>query len=1270
MSQGKTVSMFCSCLLVSISWLLVAGHRSAETNGLIFEPPSQNASLIINEYLADPAQGSAGDANGDGMRDSNNVQDEFVELINTGSAALNASGFTISDSAQVRFTIAAGIIIPPGEALVVFGGGNPTGSFGNAAANGLVFAIGGAGLSLNNSGDSIIIKNSSGAEVARHDYPPPNSDRDQAITRSPDITGSFVNHLEAAGSGGRRFSPGALVNGRPFTSTDPLIASISPDSVTVGSGVVTVSVIGDNFQMGSAARIDGANVATFFISQNRLSAEVPPSVSARPGAYALTVQNPDASLSNAIAFTVLSAVGINEFLADPPDGIEGDANGDGTRDSSQDEFIEIVNRTDAQIDVGDFTISDGAQARFTFPPGTTIPAREAALVFGGGAPTGDFGNSAVNGLVFAASLSLNNGGDVITLKDSQGVLVESILYGSAEGNANQSINRNPDVTGASFALHATITGSSGLFSPGSSVSGSRFTVGPRIAQINPDSAMQSDAPFNITIQGSGFDTRATAFINSVPVPTELVSASLLTAIVPAGVAARAGDHRVEVRNAGGNRSNIVALRIIAPPPQLLSALPKLIQVGAGSFSIFLTGANFDSTSVVFVDGSAVATFFTNARELRAIAPASFAATVGTRVLRVRNGDGQQSNELAFEVINRASRITSLSPSEIIAGSPPFTLTVTGSGFRSDVTIFFNQTPLDTKLVSATVMQAEVPASLIASPGLGAISIQSADSLSSNEAVFRVLPIAPIIHSVEPGAVIEGSGDVRIALLGEKFQRGAALRLAAQQSAAPELVTDFITSERLEAQLPSRFTEEAGSLSLVVINPDFGISNSATLKVLIKDPLVINEFLADPPEGIAGDANGDGERSTSQDEFVEIVNRTSGAIDLSGYKLSDSEAARHVFAHGIILPPFEAAVVFGGGTPAGSFGNAAENKLVFKASSGALSLNNGGDSIKLEDASGRIVQQVRFGSAEGNANQSINRDPDIDGAVFSPHTSVAANQIRLFSPGLKATGETFTIKPLIRALEPSSVRAGSPAFALTVSGANFLPGASVLFNQTPVPTIYRSEGALEAQVSASLVAEGGPVDVQVRNPKGEPSTSATLLVVDDPPRIASMTPQQTATGAEDLEIIIRGERFQPAAVVTINGEVIETSFITPASLAGVASNKFFTRATELEVRVINADGNLSNAVTLVVENGPLITRLSRSRIKAGRGAVEITVGGLAFKQGVALFIDDRAVAISDVSETGFRASLPAELTARPGKLTLQARNLDGGRSNKAIIKVVE
>ena len=123
-----------------------------------------------------------------------------------------------------------------------------------------------------------------------------------------------------------------------------------------------------------------------------------------------------------------------------------------------------------------------------------------------------------------------------------------MTYGATEGGANQSINRNSDEAGVAFANHSSIAGSGGrLFSPGTRVNGSPFTVAPRITSINPVSAKLGDPPFNMTVQGSGFDGASGVFIDGQAVPTMFISPNQLEGRVPSNILAASGLHQVQVR---------------------------------------------------------------------------------------------------------------------------------------------------------------------------------------------------------------------------------------------------------------------------------------------------------------------------------------------------------------------------------------------------------------------------------------------------------------------------------------------------------------------------------------------------------------------------------------------------------------------------------------------------------------------------------------------------------------------------------------------------
>ena len=91
-------------------------------------------------------------------------------------------------------------------------------------------------------------------------------------------------------------------------------------------------------------------------------------------------------------------------------------------------------------------------------------------------------------------------------------------------------------------------------------------------------------------------------------------------------------------------------------------------------------------------------------------------------------------------------------------------------------------------------------------------------------------------------------------------------------------------------------------------------------------------------------NGDG--TDSDDEFIEFYNTGSTDFDLSGYTISDETGERHVFDQGTVIPANSFLVVFGGGTPTGF-----DAGVAYTASSSSLSLNNGGDTIYLKNASG-------------------------------------------------------------------------------------------------------------------------------------------------------------------------------------------------------------------------------------------------------------------------------------------------------------------------------
>lgn len=195
--------------------------------------------LVINEIHADPAGDITGDANGDGVR--NVSDDEFVELYNMGSGNLDISGFTIEDGSGLRHTFPENTVLPANSFITVFGGGTPTG------ISGLVQVASEGTLSLNNSGDDVIVKNSSGLVVVSYSY---SGATDQSIGRSPDFTGTFVNHSTISGNNGALFSPNLRNNDSTLSSNEFNQNKFSIYPNPVSNGVLTIETTsGENLNV-------------------------------------------------------------------------------------------------------------------------------------------------------------------------------------------------------------------------------------------------------------------------------------------------------------------------------------------------------------------------------------------------------------------------------------------------------------------------------------------------------------------------------------------------------------------------------------------------------------------------------------------------------------------------------------------------------------------------------------------------------------------------------------------------------------------------------------------------------------------------------------------------------------------------------------------------------------------------------------------------------------------------------------------------------------
>lgn len=172
-------------------------------------------------------------------------------------------------------------------------------------------------------------------------------------------------------------------------------------------------------------------------------------------------------------------------------------------------------------------------------------------------------------------------------------------------------------------------------------------------------------------------------------------------------------------------------------------------------------------------------------------------------------------------------------------------------------------------------------------------------------------------------------------------------------------------------------------------------------------VIIHEILFDPPDGLLGDSNRDGRRSSKEDEFLELFNTGNSIVDISNWHISDPLSIRHVFNDNSFIYPMSTFVVFGGGSPSFS---SFDWQI---ASTENLSLNNNGDVVSLYDIDGVLVDQVEYGSGSGK-DQSIVRSIEGMKSEWVDHLELKNSQGGLYSAGylVNDVGLAKTTKTLV------------------------------------------------------------------------------------------------------------------------------------------------------------------------------------------------------------------------------------------------------------------
>ncbi|MDD1657333.1 MAG: lectin like domain-containing protein [Methanomicrobiales archaeon] len=170
-------------------------------------------------------------------------------------------------------------------------------------------------------------------------------------------------------------------------------------------------------------------------------------------------------------------------------------------------------------------------------------------------------------------------------------------------------------------------------------SGGSPSPAPVLSSISPSTATAGGSAFTLTASGSSFVPGSVIRWNGVDRTTTYVSATQLSAAIPAADIATAGSAAVTVYTPapGGGTSSPQTFTVTpaaSPLPVLSSISPSTATAGGAAFTLTVTGSSFTSQSKVRWNGADRTTTYVSATQLTTAIPAADIATAGTASVTV------------------------------------------------------------------------------------------------------------------------------------------------------------------------------------------------------------------------------------------------------------------------------------------------------------------------------------------------------------------------------------------------------------------------------------------------------------------------------------------------------------------------------------------------------------------------------------------------------------------------------------------------------------
>lgn len=267
-------------------------------------------------------------------------------------------------------------------------------------------------------------------------------------------------------------------------------------------------------------------------------------------------------------------------------------------------------------------------------------------------------------------------------------------------------------------------------------------------------------------------------------------------------------------------------------------------------------------------------------------------------------------------------------------------------------------------------------------------------------------------------------------------------------------------------------------------------------------------------------------------------------------------------------------------------------------------------------------------------------------------------------------------PVITALYPSSITAGSQSFTVFIAGNGFISGSAgtstAYWNGSPrTSSVNLNTAQIAITILASDVATPGTAQVTVSNPipgGGISQNAAPFQIYAAPPNsplVSSVSPATASPKGTAFTLTVNGSNFISGSTVAWNNSPRATTFVSSTQLTAQIANTDIALpgCDNVSVYTPTGGGNYvySPAVSFNVSSTstPVICSISPVSVVAGAPSFTLSVNGSSFASGATLNWNGKSRTTTVLSGNSLQAQITATDVATAGSETVTVVNSGSG-----------